>query len=133
MDQVIYIGPVMLDEPEKFDLEEFVRQAIAMEAERLFYSNGRIYLVDYETLHGIIDGKFAIVELVTYASFAEVGEYRNWVIYYGNDDQVEYVSKIKDIRGDMTIIPIIRTRDRFIRKIEEYINEGRYTNFAVEK
>ncbi len=133
MDQVIYIGPVMLDEPEKFDLEEFVRQAIAMEAERLFYSNGRIYLVDYETLHGIIDGKFAIVELVTYASFAEVGEYRNWVIYYGNDDQVEYVSKIKDIRGDMTIIPIIRTRDRFIRKIEEYINEGRYTNFAAEK
>ncbi len=133
MDQVIYIGPVMLDEPEKFDLEEFVRQAIAMEAERLFYSNGRIYLVDYETLHGIIDGKFAIVELVTYASFAEVGEYRNWVIYYGNDDQVEYVSRIKDIRGDMTIIPIIRTRDRFIRKIEEYINEGRYTNFAAEK
>ena len=133
MDQVIYIGPVMLDEPEKFDLEEFVRQAIAMEAERLFYSNGRIYLVDYETLHGIMDSKFAVVELITYASFAEVGEYRNWVIYYGNDDVVEYVSRIKDIRGDMTIIPIIRTRDRFIRKIEEYIDQGRYINFSSEK
>ncbi len=129
MDQILYIGPVMLDEPEEFGLDEFVRQAIAMEAERLFYSNGRIYLVDYETLHGIIDGKFAVVELITYASFAEVGEYRNWVIYYGNDDVAEYVSRIRDIRGDMTIIPIIRTRDRFIRKIEEYIERGSYRSF----
>jgi len=133
MDQILYIGPVMLDEPEEFDLEEFVRQAIAMEAERLFYSNGRIYLVDYETLHGIMDGKFAVVELITYASFAEVGEYRNWMIYYGNDDVAEYVSKIKDIRGDMTIIPIIRTRDRFIRKIEEYIERGRYRSFRESR
>ncbi len=133
MDQILYIGPVMLDEPEEFDLDEFVRQAIAMEAERLFYSNGRIYLVDYETLHGIMDGKFAVVELITYASFAEVGEYRNWMVYYGNDDVAEYVSKIKDIRGDMTIIPIIRTRDRFIRKIEEYIESGRYRSFKESK
>ncbi len=133
MDQILYIGPVMLDEPEEFELDEFVRQAIAMEAERLFYSNGRIYLVDYETLHGIMDGKFAVVELITYASFAEVGEYRNWMVYYGNDDVAEYVSKIKDIRGDMTIIPIIRTRDRFIRKIEEYIESGKYRSFKESK
>ena len=133
MDQILYIGPIMLDEPEEFDLDEFVRQAIAMEAERLFYSNGRIYLVDYETLHGIMDGKFAVVELITYASFAEVGEYRNWMIYYGNDDVAEYVSKIRDIRGDMTIIPIIRTHDRFIRKIEEYIESGRYRSFKESK
>ncbi|MET1124106.1 MAG: hypothetical protein ABWW66_02430 [Archaeoglobaceae archaeon] len=133
MDRVMYIGPLMLDEPEKFDLEEFVRQAIAMEAERLFYSNGRLFLVDYETLHGIIDEKFVIVELITYASFTEVGEYRNWVVYYGNDDEVQYVSKIKDFRGDMTIIPIIRTRDRFIRKIEEFIAEGKFTDFTAQK
>ncbi len=123
----------MLDEPEEFDLDEFVRQAIALEAERLFYSNGRIYLVDYETLHGIIDGKFAVVELISYASFAEVGDFKNWVLYYGNDDIVEYSDKIKDIRGDMTIIPIIRTRDRFIRKIEEYIEKGKYRSFVKSK
>ena len=133
MDQIIYIGPVMLDEPEEFSLDEFVRQAIALEAERLFYSNGRLFLVDYDTLHGIIDGKFAIVELISYASFCEVGDFRNWVLYYGNDDTVEYVNKIKDIRGDTTILPVIRTNDRFIRKIEEYINKGKYRSFSKTK
>ncbi|WP_457548929.1 hypothetical protein [Archaeoglobus sp.] len=130
--QIVYIGPVMLDEPEMFSLDEFVRQAIALEAERLFYSNGRLFLIDYETLHGIIDGKFAVVELITYASFCEVGDFKNWVLYYGNDDVVEYVDRIKDIRGDMTIIPVLRTNDRFIRKVEEYINAGKYRSF-VEK
>jgi hypothetical protein len=81
-------------------------------------------------LHGIIDGKFAIVELISYASFCEVGSYRSWVLYYGNDDTVEYSNKIKDIRGDTTILPVIRTCDRFIRKIEEYINGGRYRSFS---
>ncbi len=133
MDQIIYIGPVMLDEPEEFSLDEFVRQAIALEAERLFYSNGRLFLVDYDTLHGIIDGKFAIVELISYASFCEVGDFRNWVLYYGNDDTVEYVDRIKDIRGDTTILPVIRTNDRFIRKIEEYINKGKYRSFSKAK
>ena len=130
MDQIIYIGPVMLDEPEEFSLEEFVRQAIALEAERLFYSNGRLYLIDYDTLHGIIDGKVAIVELISYVSFSEVGSYKSWVLYYGNDDTVEYSNKIRDIRGDTTILPVIRTCDRFIRKIEEYINSGRYRSFS---
>jgi hypothetical protein len=131
--QIVYIGPVMLDEPEMFSLDEFVRQAIALEAERLFYSNGRLFLIDYETLHGIIDGKFAIVELITYASFCEVGDFKNWVLYYGNDDVVEYVNRIRDIRGDMTIIPVLRTNDRFIRKVEEYINAGKYKSFVQEK
>ncbi|WP_456328254.1 hypothetical protein [Archaeoglobus sp.] len=131
--QIVYIGPVMLDEPEMFSLDEFVRQAIALEAERLFYSNGRLFLIDYETLHGIIDGKFAVVELITYASFCEVGDFRNWVLYYGNDDVVEYVDRIRDIRGDMTIIPVLRTNDRFIRKVEEYINAGKYKSFVQEK
>ena len=131
--QIVYIGPVMLDEPEMFSLDEFVRQAIALEAERLFYSNGRLFLIDYETLHGIIDGKFAIVELITYASFCEVGDFKNWVLYYGNDDVVEYVNRIRDIRGDMTIIPVLRTTDRFIRKVEVYINAGKYKSFVQEK
>jgi len=125
----MYIGPVMLDEPEEFSLDEFVRQAIALEAERLFYSNGRLYLIDYDTLHGIIDSKFAIVELITYASFCNVGEFRNWILYYGNDDVVEYSDKIRDIRGDTTILPVIRTADRFVRKIEEYIDNGRFRSF----
>jgi hypothetical protein len=130
--EVQYVGPVMLDEPEEFSLEEFVRQAIALEAERLFYSNGRIYLIDYDTLHGIIDGKFAVVELITYVSFAQVGDYKSWILYYGNDDVVEYSNKIKDIRGDTTILPVIRTGDRFIRKIEEYIESGRFRTFKSQ-
>ncbi|MCS7122201.1 MAG: hypothetical protein NZ895_06355 [Archaeoglobaceae archaeon] len=130
MDRIIYIGPLMLDEPEKFSLDEFVKQAIAMEAERLFYSNGRLYLIDYETFHGIIEGKFVVVELITYASFTEVGEFRSWVIYYGNDDIVDYVVKIKDFRGDMTILPVIRTADRFIKKVEQFISEGKFKDFT---
>jgi len=130
MDQIEYIGPVMLDEPEEFSLEEFVRLAIALEAERLFYSNGRLYLIDYDTLHGIIDGKFAVVELITYVSFTHVGKYKSWVLYYGNDDIVEYSNKIHDIRGDTTILPVIRTGDRFIRKIEEYIESGKFRTFT---
>jgi len=132
MDQIIYIGPVMLDEPEEFSLDEFVRQAIALEAERLFYSNGRLYLIDYETLHGIVDGKFVVVELVTYSSFCEVGNFKSWILYYGNDDLVQYVDRIRDVRGDMTIIPVLRTNDRFVRKVEEFINSGKFKSF-VEK
>ena len=126
---IVYIGPVMLDQPEEFGLDEFVRQAIAMEAERLFYSNGRLYLVDYETLHGVIDSKFAVVELISYASFCSVENFKNWVLYHGNDDSVEYTEKIRDIRGDTTVLPVIRTADRFIRKIEEYIEKGEYRSF----
>jgi hypothetical protein len=127
---IIYIGPVMLDKPEEFSIDEFVRQAIAMEAERLFYSNGRLYLVDYETLHGVIDSKFAVVELISYASFCSVGNFRNWILYHGNDDVVEYAERIRDIRGDTTVLPVIRTADRFIRKIEEYIEKGEYKSFV---
>ncbi|MDI9646131.1 MAG: hypothetical protein QFX40_05495 [Archaeoglobales archaeon] len=133
MSRVKYIGPIMLDEPEKFDFDEFVRQAVALEAERLFYYNGKLYLIDYDTLHGIVGDEFIVVEIITYASFSEVGEFRGWVVYYGNDDIADYVSKIKDIRGDMTIIPVIRTADRFIRKIEESINKNRFIDFAGGK
>jgi hypothetical protein len=127
---IVYIGPVMLDKPEEFSIDEFVRQAIAMEAERLFYSNGRLYLVDYETLHGVIDSKFAVVELIGYASFCSVGNFKSWILYHGNDDVVEYTDRIKDIRGDTTVLPVIRTADRFIRKIEEYIEKGEYKSFV---
>ncbi len=130
MDRVLYIGPVVLDEPEEFELAEFTRQVVAMEAERLYYSNGRIYFIEYDTVHGILDDKLVVVELINYSSFATVGEFKNWVVYYGNDDLAEYVDKIKDLRGDMTIIPVLRTRDRFIRKIEELIEEGRFISFV---
>ena len=130
MDRVLYVGPIILDEPEEFSLSEFTRQAVAMEAERLYYSNGRVYFVEYDTVHGIIDGKLVVVELIGYSSFVTVGEYRSWIVYYGNDDIAEYVNKIRDLRGDMTIIPVLRTHDRFIRKIEEQINEGRFRSFV---
>jgi hypothetical protein len=132
MDKLSYIGPVILDEPEEFSLQEFARQVVAMEAERLYYSNGRVFFVEYETVHGILDNKMVIVELITYSSFTTVGEYRNWLVYYGNDDVAEYVNKIRDLRGDMTIIPVLRTRDRFIRKIEEQINQGNFRSFVSQ-
>lgn len=130
MDRVLYVGPVILDEPEEFSLQEFARQAVAMEAERLYYSNGRVYFIEYDTVHGIIDGKLVVVELIGYSSFVTVGEYRSWIVYFGNDDFADYTDKIKDLRGDMTIIPVLRTHDRFIRKIEEQINEGRFRSFV---
>uniref|UniRef100_A0A7C3VAX8 Uncharacterized protein n=1 Tax=Archaeoglobus fulgidus TaxID=2234 RepID=A0A7C3VAX8_ARCFL len=130
MDKVSYIGPLILDEPEEFSLPEFARQAVAMEAERLYYSNGRIFFIEYDTIHGILEDRLVVVELITYASFATVGEYRNWIVYYGNDDSADYVEKIKDIRGDMTIIPVLRTHDRFIRKVEELISQGQFRSFA---
>ncbi|WP_456329150.1 hypothetical protein [Archaeoglobus sp.] len=132
MDKVSYIGPVILDDPEEFSLPEFARQVVAMEAERLYYSNGRIFFVEYDTIHGILDDRLVIVELITYTSFTTVGEYRNWIVYYGNDDTADYVEKIKDIRGDMTIIPVLRTHDRFIRKIEEQINNGQFRSFVSQ-
>lgn len=132
MDKVSYIGPVILDEPEEFSLPEFARQVVAMEAERLYYSNGRIFFIEYDTIHGILDDRLVIVELITYTSFTTVGEYRNWIVYYGNDDSADYVEKIKDIRGDMTIIPVLRTHDRFIRKVEEQINKGLFRSFASQ-
>lgn len=72
MDRVLYVGPVILDEPEEFSLQEFARQAVAMEAERLYYSNGRVYFVEYDTVHGIIDGKLVVVELIGYLSLIHI-------------------------------------------------------------
>lgn len=130
MDRFSYVGPIVLDEPEEFELSEFVRQVVAMEAEKLYYSNGRIYFVEYDTIHGIIEDKLVVVELITYSSFSTVGEYRHWIVYYGNDDVAEYVDRIRDLRGDMMIIPVLRTHDRFIRKIEEQIEKGRFRSFV---
>ncbi|WP_290901555.1 hypothetical protein [Ferroglobus sp.] len=129
MESVVYHGPIMLDEPEEFPLEEFVRQAIALEAERVFYSEGMLFLVDYETIHGIVEDRIVIVEMITYSSFARVDNYRRWILYHGNDDVVEYTDKIINIRGDTTILPVIRTGDRFVRKILEYIKRGDYRKF----
>ncbi len=130
MESVVYHGPVMLDEPEEFPLDEFVRQAIALEAERVFYSDGMIFLVDYDTIHGIVEDKIVVVEMITYASFTRVDSYKRWILYHGNDDVVEYTDKILNIRGDTTILPVIRTGDRFVRKIIEYIKKGNYRKFV---
>ncbi|ADC66328.1 allene oxide synthase, putative [Ferroglobus placidus DSM 10642] len=129
MESVVYHGPIMLDEPEEFPLEEFVRQAIALEAERVFYSEGMLFLVDYDTIHGIVEDRIVIVEMITYSSFARVDEYKRWILYHGNDDVVEYTDKIVNLRGDTTILPVIRTGDRFVRKILEYIKRGNYRKF----
>ena len=71
---IVYHGPFIIDEPEEFTMDDFIRNALAMEVERLFYSNGRLFTIDYETLHGIMEDKFVIVELITYSSLTNVDE-----------------------------------------------------------
>ena len=122
---IVYHGQFIIDEPEEFTMDDFIRNALAMKVERLFYSNGRLFIIDYETLHGIMEDKFVIVELITYSSLTNVEEYKRWILYHGHDDAIEYTDKIINIRGDTTIIPIVKTRDRFVRKIEEMISKGR--------
>lgn len=123
---VVHHGPVVIDEPEKFEFPDFVRNALALEVERVFYSNGRLYIVDFETLHGIVEDRFVIVEVITYSSFTEVGEFRRWILYHGHDDRFEYTDRITSVRGDTTVIPVVKTSDRFVRRLEEYIEKGKY-------
>jgi|Deesub1362A_J573_1020465.scaffolds.fasta_scaffold00024_119 hypothetical protein len=123
---ILHLGPIMLDQPEEYSFKELLMKAIALESGKLYYSNGRLYILDYDTIHGVMDGKFAIVEMIIDSSFCEVGEYRRWALYHSSEDEVEYVDEIEDIRGGTTVLPVLRTGNRFIRKIEEYIEEGKY-------
>jgi hypothetical protein len=130
--QVLHLGPIMLDYPEEYSFKEFLMKAISIEAGKLYYSNGRLFILDYDTIHGVLDGKFAIVELIIDSSFCEVGEYRRWALYHGSEDEVEYLDEIDDIRGGTTVLPVIRTENRFIRKIEEYIEGENYRSFVSD-
>lgn len=123
---VSYHGPVIIDDPEKFEFADFVRNAIGLEVQRVFYSNGKLYIIDYETLNGIVEDKFVIVEVITYSAFTEIGEYRKWILYHGHDDKFEYTNRIDTLKGDTAIIPVVKTGDRFVRKLEEHISKGRF-------
>gem|GEM_PF-443293 len=127
--QILHLGPIMLDEPEEYSLKEFLMKAISFEANKVYYSDGKLFLMEYDTIHGVLDGKFAIVELIIDSSFCSVGEYRRWALYHSGEDEVEYVDEIEDIRGGTTVIPVIRTDNRFIRKIAEYINDKKFRSF----
>ena len=124
--EILHLGPIMLDEPEEYNFKELLMKAIALESGKLYYSNGRLYILEYDTIHGVMDGKFAIVEMIIDSSFCEVGEYRRWALYHSSEDEVEYVDEIEDIRGGTTVLPVIRTGNRFIKKIEEYIEERKF-------
>ncbi len=124
--EILHLGPIMLDEPEEYNFKELLMKAIALESGKLYYSNGRLYILEYDTIHGVMDGRFAIVEMIIDSSFCEVGEYRRWALYHSSEDEVEYVDEIEDIRGGTTVLPVIRTGNRFIKKIEEYIEEGKF-------
>ncbi len=123
---VQYHGPIVIDDPERFDIGDFVRNAVALDVQRVFYFNDRLFIVDYETLHGIYEDKFVVVELITYSAYAEVKEFRRWLLYHSHDDKFEYTNSVSSLRGDTTIIPVVKTSDRFVRKIEEQIEKGKY-------
>lgn len=118
---VQYHGPVIIDDPERFELSEFVRNAVALEAQRVFYFNRKLFIIDYETLHGIYEDRFVVVEVVTYSAFTEVDEFRRWLLYHSHEDSFEYTNSVNSLRGDTTIIPVVRTSDRFVRKIDGQI------------
>ncbi len=126
---VLYIGPIMLDIPEEYEFKELVMKAIATEMGKLYYSDGRLFIMEYDTIHGVMDEKFAIVEMISDASFCDVGEYRSWALYHGSEDVADYADRIENIRGDTTVLPVIRTSSRFLRKINEYIVEGKFRSF----
>ena len=123
---VQYHGPVMIDDPERFELSDFVRNAVALDAQRVFYFNRRLFVVDYETLHGIYEDRFVVVEVITYSAFAEVEDFRRWLLYHSNDDSFEYTDSVSNLRGDTAIIPVVKSSDRFVRKIEEHIEKGKF-------
>jgi len=120
---VQYHGPVIIDNPERFELHDFVRNAVALEAQRVYYYRGKLFMIDYEILHGIYEDRFVVVEVITYSAFTEVGEYRGWLLYHSHDDTYEYTTSVSTLRGDTTIIPVVKTSDRFVRKVDEHIGK----------
>ncbi len=120
----------VIDEPEEYCFTDFARNLAVMEVDSVYYHNGRLYAVDYEVVDAVIEGSFALIEVITSASFCSVSEYRKWILYHGNEDEAEYVSRIERIRGDTAIIHVIKSGNRFVRKIEELINSGKYRSFC---
>ncbi len=120
----------IIDQPEEYTFAEFARNLAVMDVETVFYNNNKLYAIDYEVADAVIDGCFALIEVVTSASFCRVNEYRKWILYHGNEDEAEYVSKIEKIRGDTAIINVVRSENRFVKKVDELISTGRYKSFV---
>ncbi len=120
----------IIDQPEEYTFTEFARNLAVMDVETVFYNNNKLYAIDYEVADAVIDGCFALIEVVTSASFCRVNEYRKWILYHGNEDEAEYVSKIEKIRGDTAIINVVRSENRFVKKVDELISTGRYKSFV---
>ncbi len=120
----------IIDQPEEYTFTEFARNLAVMDVETVFYNNNKLYAIDYEVADAVIDGCFALIEVITSASFCRVNEYRKWILYHGNEDEAEYVSKIEKIRGDTAIINVVRSENRFVKKVDELISTGRYKSFV---
>ncbi len=119
----------MIDEPEEYSFSDFARKLAVLDVDTVYYHRGRLYAIEYEVADAVIENSFALVEIITSASFCEVPEYRKWILYHGNEDEAEYVSRIEKMRGDTAIIHVLQSENRFIRKVEECIAEGRYRSF----
>ncbi len=121
-----YLGPAIIDDPEKFELHDFIRNAVALDVQRVFYHNSRLFIVDYETLHGIYEDRFVVTEVITRSAFTEVESFRRWLLYHGHSDSYEYTDSVSNLRGDTAVIPVVKTSDRFVRKIDERIEKGKF-------
>ncbi len=119
----------IIDLPEEYSFTEFARNLAVMDVETVFYSKNRLYAIDYEVSDAVIEGCFTLIEVITSASFCRVKDYKKWILYHGNEDEAEYVSKIEKIRGDTAIIHVLRSENRFVKKVDELINSGRYKSF----
>ncbi len=121
-----YLGPAVVDDPEKFELHDFVRNAVALNVQRVYYYRNRLFVIDYETLSGIYEDRFVVVEVITHSTFAEVDSFRRWILYHSHNDTYEHTDSVSNLRGDTAVIPVVKTSDRFVRKIDEHIREGRF-------
>ncbi|RUM34256.1 MAG: hypothetical protein DSY33_02505 [Archaeoglobus sp.] len=120
----------IIDVPEEYTFSDFARNLAAMDVDTVYYFDGRLYHIDYEVTDAVVEKCLTVVEVITSVSFCNVSEYRKWILYHGNDDEAEYVSKIKKIRGDTVIIHVLKSENRFIRKVNELINSGKYKSFC---
>ncbi len=120
----------VIDRPVEYSFTDFARNLAVMEVDTVYYYDGKLYSIDYEVADAVVEKCFALIEVITSAYFCRVSEYRKWILYHGNEDEAEYVSKIEKIRGDTAIIHVLKSENRFIRKVNEMINSGNYRSFC---
>ena len=131
MENLKYTGPILLDKVEEFSLEEFTKQIVATGIDRVFYSYKKLFMIDFESINAVLeDGSVVIVDIINYASYTRVDGFKFWLIYNFDTDEVFYTNSLEKAKGSSVVIPVIRTRDRFIKTVERAIRNGKYRSFV---